>query len=119
MNVAILGASPNQSRYSYQAVKLLQQKNYSVFPVNPTYDTIEEISCYKNLVSIEEDIDTVTVYLNPQRLISVVQDIIAKKPKRVILNPGAESSEAGKLLADSGIEVIEACTLVMLKTGQF
>jgi hypothetical protein len=48
-----------------------------------------------------------------------VQDILAVRPRRVIFNPGAENASAAETLARHGIEAVEACTLVLLATGQF
>ncbi|HOV13327.1 MAG TPA: CoA-binding protein [Spirochaetota bacterium] len=118
-NIAILGASPKEERYANMCQKLLVEKGYSVYPINPVYDEIDGKKCYKSLVDIIDDIDTITVYMNPERFNKVMNDILQKKPKRVIFNPGTESDEIKKTLIKEGIEVVEACTLVMLKTGQF
>jgi predicted CoA-binding protein len=71
------------------------------------------------LTAIPVPIDTVTVYLSPQKQASVIQDILAVRPRRVIFNPGAENASATETLARHGIDVVEACTLVLLSTGQF
>lgn len=118
-NVAILGASPKEDRYANMAQKLLTENGYNVYPINPVYDKIENKTCYKRLTDIKDDIDTVTVYMNPERLEKTLTDIIAKKPRRTIFNPGTESESLKNILKNNGIEVVEACTLVMLKTGQF
>lgn len=118
-NVAILGASPKEDRYANMAQKLLTENGYNVYPINPAYEKIENRTCYKRLADIKEEIDTVTVYMNPERLEKLLADIIAKKPRRIIFNPGTESEDLKGTLNNSGIEVVEACTLVMLKTGQF
>jgi predicted CoA-binding protein len=64
-------------------------------------------------------IDTVSVYLNPTRLEQVAGDIIACHPRRVIFNPGTESTVVRGRLEASGVRCIEACTLVLLRTGQY
>ena len=45
--------------------------------------------------------------------------ILKQKPKRIIFNPGTENPELEKLAKDNQIEVLEACTLVLLSTGQY
>lgn len=118
-NISILGASPKKERYANMCQKLLIEKGYKVYPINPNHNKIENINCYKSLVDITEDIDTITVYMNPDRFGKVVNEVLVRKPRRVIFNPGTESEEIKSILLSEGIEVVEACTLVMLKTGQF
>ena len=118
-NVAVLGASANPDRYSHKAVKLLAQHNYAVFPIHPSRRPIDGISCYAGLSEAGTDIDTVTVYLGAKNSTPLIDDIIKAKPRRVILNPGAENDELTKRCEQAGVQVEEACTLVLLTTGQF
>lgn len=119
MNVAVLGASTNPERYSYKAVKLLDEMGYGVFPVHPSGRDIDGIKCYHNLAEIENEIDTVTVYLGERNSAPIIDEIISARPRRIILNPGAESDELTRQCEAEGIIVLEACTLVLLRTGQF
>lgn len=119
MRVAVLGASPKKDRYANKAIHMLQEYNHEVVPVNPAFDVIEEIPCEPSLGSIKGDIDTLTLYVNPKRGLEYLDEIIALKPKRVIMNPGTESDEIAQKLEEIGVEVVQACTLVMLRTGQF
>ena len=119
MNVAVLGASKKTERYSYKAVKLLQEKGHTAFPVHPAIDEIDGTRVYKNLSNIPEPIDTVTVYLSPQNSNKTAEDILNSGARRVIFNPGSENPELIEILSKRGFEIVEACTLVMLKTGQF
>ena len=118
-NVAVLGASSNPERYSYKAVMLLKEYNYPVFPVHPSQKPIEGIKCYASLSSIGEKIDTITVYLGEKNSTPLIDEIISINPRRIILNPGAESKELKDKCEAAGIEVMEACTLVLLRTDQF
>lgn len=119
MNVAVLGASKKTERYSYKAVKLLQEKGHTAFPVHPVIDEIDGIRVYKNLSTIPEPIDTVTVYLSPENSSKTAEDILNSEARRVIFNPGSENPELIETLNKRGFEIVEACTLVMLNTGQF
>lgn len=117
--VVVLGASPKPERYSNQALRLLVAQGYLVIPVNPGQDVIEGIAVAKQLDAIRVPVDTVTVYLNPSLLAAQLPALCALKPRRVILNPGTESPEAEAALRGAGIAVEAACTLVLLRTGQF
>jgi uncharacterized protein len=118
-NVAVLGASTNPDRYSYKAVKLLEEMGHSVFPVHPSARPIDGTRCYASLGEIEEPVDTITVYLGERNSTPLVDQIIQAKPRRIILNPGAESDLLSRRCEEAGIQVQEACTLVLLHTGQF
>jgi len=118
--VAVLGASPKENRYSNKAVRRLKAANHRVIPVNPAYEEVEGIQAFKRVQDAARAagvIDTLTVYLAPRHL--ELEDIIAARPKRVIFNPGTESPMAREALDEANIAWIEACTLVLLSTGQF
>lgn len=116
MKVAILGASPKPERYSHKAQLLLAEHGHEVFPVSPTG---REIFGVAGMATVPPEMDTVTLYLGPDRLMPVLDSLIEAAPRRVIFNPGTESLEAKEKMEDAGIETVEACTLVMLKTGSF
>ena len=117
--VVILGASTNPHRYSHQAQVALLDSGHIPVPVNPRYDQIDGIRCYPDLRSVPEQIDTVTVYVRPEILLPMAEDIIDCQPNRVIFNPGAESNEVASRLQSAGIAVQNACTLVLLNTSNF
>ena len=117
--VAVLGASKNEERYSYKALKLLEKHGYEPVPVHPTLDEVEGYKVINSLSDINEPIGTLTVYVGPKNIAPMIPEIINLKPGRVILNPGTESDELKKALKEAGISYIEACTLILLKTGQF
>jgi len=116
--VMVLGASANKERYSYLAVKRLLDHGYTVFPVGLTGGQIGTF----NILSPDLDfdiIDTVSVYLNPRNQSNLLELLTRVKPRRVIFNPGAENEVLQQQLVKQGMDVQEACTLVLLSTGQF
>ena len=117
--VAVLGASPKPDRYAYQALQLLREYGHRTLPINPAFDEILGEKCYPRISDVPGPIDTVTLYLGETRSTPIIDDIIAAKPRRIIMNPGAENSALAAKAEGAGIEVIEGCTLVMLRTGQF
>lgn len=118
-NVAVLGASSKPERYSYMAVKMLMEQGHNVFPVHSSGRAVDGLKCYNSLDDISEEIDTITVYLSQKNSTPLIDNIIKVNPRRIILNPGAENHELKEECEEAGIEVVEACTLVMLRTGQF
>jgi len=120
MKVAVLGASPNPERYSNKAIRMLLEFGHDVVPVNPAYEEIEGVAVAASIEALEPgDIDTVTMYVGAARSDGWRDALLALKPRRVIFNPGAESAEMADALNQAGIETIEACTLVMLRTSSF
>ncbi len=116
----VIGASENPERYSNKAIQLLNQYNHPVLAlglrngmVGPT-TIVKDIDAFKSL-----PIDTVTLYINPQLQAAYYTAIMDLKPKRVIFNPGTENLAFESLLNENGILTEEACTLVLLKTGQY
>lgn len=118
-NVAILGASQKTERYSYKALKMLLDNDHNVFPVHPVLKDIEGHEVYAKLGDIKEAVDTLTVYVGPKWIEAMIDEIVEFKPGRVILNPGTESEPLKKALDKAEIPWLEACTLVLLSTGQF
>ncbi len=118
-NVVILGASPKPDRYAYKAFEMLRRHGHRPVPVNPAFDEILGQKCYPKISEAPKPIDTVTLYLGEARSNPLIDEIIAAKPRRIIMNPGAENQALAEKAEEAGIEVVEGCTLVMLQTGQF
>ena len=117
--VAVLGASSKAERYSNQAIRLLARSGYRAIPVNPAFKEIEGLTCVARVSEIAEPIHTITLYLGAARSTPLIDEIVAAQPQRIIMNPGAANSALAEAASSSGIEVVEGCTLVMLRTGQF
>lgn len=118
-NVVVLGASPKPERYSNQAVRDLLAHGHKVYPVHPQTEAIHEQACYKSLDDIDVPVDTLTLYVGPERSDKLRESIFKLKPKRIIMNPGAENDELEAAAQAQNIEVVRGCTLVMLRTQQF
>ena len=118
-NVIVLGASPKAERYSNQAVAMLKEYGYQVIPVNPSGISIHGLPTQKSLNEVKIPIETLTMYVGPKISSERKEAILAINPKRVIFNPGTENPELEATLKDNKIKVIHACTLVLLRTGQF
>lgn len=117
--VVILGASPKEDRYANRAQRLLMAGGYSVVPVHPKMEEIEGVAVTHELGEVPQPVHTLTMYVGPERSAKLADVIVRLRPARVIFNPGSESQELEDRLREAGSEVIEGCTLVMLRTGQF
>jgi predicted CoA-binding protein len=114
----VLGASDNPSRYSYLAIKALQEKGHEITAIGKRMGTVGSTTILTAPPPIS-DLDTVTLYLNPANQKQYYDYIFSLAPKRIIFNPGAENRELAALSAQNGIAPMEACTLVLLSTGQY
>ena len=117
--VVVLGASPKPERYSNQAVRALVEHGHRVIPVHPLLKKIAGVVVVPALSSVKDPVNTLTLYVGPERGKELLQDMINLGPDRVIMNPGTESDELEEDLNAKGIAVLRACTLVMLRTDQF
>ena len=119
MKVAVIGASNKQERFSYKAVMLLKEKGHEVYPVHRRIKEIDGIPTYRSIAEVKEPIHTITLYVNKDISTAMGKDIIAKMPRRIIFNPGAENPELEVRAFELGITTLNACTITMLKSGQF
>lgn len=114
----IIGASVNPDRYSYKAAHTLMHYNHPIEMVGLREGELFGIKIHADR-PVFENVDTVTMYVGPVNQASYIDYIISLNPKRVIFNPGSENLTFEETLRAKGIEVEEACTLVMLRTGSY
>lgn len=121
VKVAVLGASPNPERYSNRAIRMLKEHGHEPIPVRPAGGEIEGLPVYRSLNEVRDQgsVHTLTMYVNAGISSEIADQIWLLAPLRIIFNPGSENPEIAAEARRRGIEVVEACTLVMLRTGQF
>ena len=114
----IIGASSNPERYAYKAAERLLAHGFDIELIGKRPEII-----FGKTIDIEkidfEDIDTVTLYISDKFQPEYYEYIVSLNPRRVIFNPGTENPELEELLIQNDIHVEEACTLVLLGTGQY
>ncbi len=114
----VLGASPNETRYSYKAVNKLKANKIEVVAIGIRNGKIADVEIIKETPQLS-NIHTVTLYLGAERQKEYYDYILSLKPKRIIFNPGTENTELQELARKNGIETTQNCTLVMLSLGIF
>lgn len=116
----IIGATPNPSRYAFLAANMLHENNVEFVPVGIKKGEVlgKEILDLKTQPDVK-DVDTITLYINPDNQREWYDYFLKLNPKRVVFNPGTENPELEKMLEEKNIEALEACTLVLLRTGQY
>ncbi len=116
----IVGATTNPGRYAYLSAESLTSYKHEIVPIG-----IKKGEVFNNTIlnirdkPFIQDVDTITLYIGPRHQPEWYEYLISLKPKRIIFNPGTENPEFEKKAEQAGIEALEACTLVMLRTGQY
>ena len=114
----VIGASTNPARYSFLAVQKLTALHHPVIALGLKKGLIGNIDIETDKKPFDH-VDTITLYVNPFHQIGYYDYILSLKPRRIIFNPGTENDELISLAEQHGILAIEACTLVLLSTGQY
>ena len=114
----VLGASANPARYSFLAINKLREHNHPVVAIGKRQSLVADVPVDIKTTPVT-DLDTVSIYLNKDNQKNYYDYILSQHPHRVIFNPGAENPEFELILTNKGIKALEACTLVLLSTGQY
>lgn len=114
----VLGASTNPARYSFMAINKLRRYGHDVVAIGLRPGRVSDVDFHIDHPEID-NLDTITLYLNANNQKPYHDYILQQNPKRIIFNPGAENHELKKLAKEKGIRTQDACTLVMLSTGQY
>lgn len=115
----VIGATPDPTRYANKAAKMLASHGQEAILYGLKKGDVDGNVILNEWPEHIEDLDTVTLYIGPQRQPPMYDKILALRPKRIIFNPGTENEEFVKLARQQGIETDYACTLVLLTTGQY
>ncbi|MBO9198993.1 MULTISPECIES: CoA-binding protein [Niastella] len=114
----LLGASANPARYSFLAINSLRKHQHPVVAIGRRQGKVLDVDITTEKKP-QDTVDTITLYLNPANQKEYYEYILSLQPKRIIFNPGTENPELYDLATKNGIQPIEACTLVLLSTGQY
>ena len=114
----VIGGSENPARYSNMAIRSLRKNGVEVVSLAKRVGKVLDVDIQTKFPA-EDNIHTVTMYVGVHRQSEYYNQLLELNPKRVIFNPGAENYKFAEILENKGIEAIEACTLVMLSTGQY
>jgi uncharacterized protein len=114
----VLGASKNPDRYSFIAINRLRSHGHPVVAIGKKAAVVADVTIEAQQEPYDQ-VDTITLYLGADNQKEYYDYILSLQPKRLIFNPGAENDELFELAEKNGIRAIEACTLVMLSTGQY
>lgn len=118
MTTLVVGASENPERYSFRAAHMLKAYGFPFVLFGPRKGEVAGVSI-ENTLPPKGSVHTITLYVGPQHQKELIPALMALEPQRVIFNPGTENPDFEDALKKAGIEFEEACTLVLLQTGQY
>lgn len=102
--IALVGATRNPVKYGNIILKDLVSKGYEVLPVNPKYDEIEGLKCYRSVKELPKDVDVIVFVVPPKVGLQVAKEAVETGFKRLWFQPGAESEEIREFLENAGAE---------------
>jgi predicted CoA-binding protein len=112
--IAVVGASPEPSRSSHGVMRYLLEQGYRCIPVNPNCEEVLGVPTVASLAEIEEPIDLVDVFRQPQFCSTHAREAVAAGAGALWLQVGIVSPEARQLAAAAGLDYVEdACTAVV------
>lgn len=118
LKTVVLGASVKPDRYAYKAIESLVERGHEVVPLGLKEGEVAGIPFLTGTPEIP-NVDTVTLYVGPAAQSKLIAYILSLNPRRIIFNPGTENVELEQAAHEKGIKTIQACTLVLLSTGQY
>lgn len=108
--IAVLGASPNSARPSYEVMHFLAAHGYRVFPVNPGQagKEVGGLVFYASLTDVPEPIDMVDVFRAPENLPGILEDVLSLKHRPSVLwgQLGVRDDEVAGKAEAAGIKVV-------------
>ena len=106
--IAMVGASPDKTRFSYGVLRVLHETGYDMIPVNPKPEITEirNLKVYPNLAAIDRPVDMVEVFRKPEDLYGVAEEAIAIGAKVLWGQIGVINHEAARLAEEAGLKVV-------------
>jgi predicted CoA-binding protein len=106
--IAMVGASPDKTKFSYGVLRVLNETGYDMIPVNPRPDIseIRGLKVYPNLKSIDRPVDMVEVFRKPEDLYEIAKEAIEINAKVLWGQIGVINDEAARLAEDAGLKVV-------------
>ena len=111
--LAVVGVSRDAKQFANLAYRLLKDRRYQVYPVNPNAGRLENDRCYPNIQSLPQHVDAALVVLPPEKTMKVISEIADAGIKHVWFQQGTESTETIRFCQDRNINVISGECIIM------
>ena len=106
--IAMVGASPDKTKFSYGVLRVLHETGYDMIPVNPRPEITEirNLKVYPNLAAIDRPVDMVEVFRKPEDLYGVAEEAISIGAKVLWGQIGVVNHDAARLAEEAGLKVV-------------
>ena len=106
--IAMVGASPDRTKFSYGVLRVLSETGYDIIPINPRpgLEDIRGLKVYPSLAEVDRQIDMVDVFRKPEDLPDVAREAIEVGAKVLWGQIGVINHEAARLAEDTGMKVV-------------
>ena len=111
---AVIGASDNPDKFGNKTYRMLKDKGYTVYPVNPVKENICGDKCYRSISSLPQKPDVLNMVVAPEIGLSVIEEAAALGVKNIWLQPGTYNQELLNLIGEKGLNHVLNCVLVCL-----
>ena len=106
--IAMVGASPDKTKFSYGVLRVLSETGYEIIPINPRpgLEEIRGLKVYPSLEAVGHPIDMVDVFRRPEDLPQVAQEAVQVGAKVLWGQIGVKNTEAARIAEDAGLKVV-------------
>ena len=106
--IAMVGASPDKTKFSYGVLRVLHETGYDMIPVNPRpgLKEIRGLDVYSSLDKIDRQVDMVEVFRKPEDLFGIAEEAIAIGAKVLWGQIGVINHDAARLAEEAGLKVV-------------
>ena len=106
--IAMVGASPDKTKFSYGVLRVLNETGYDMIPINPRpgLKEIRGLKVYPSLDAIDRSVDMVEVFRRPEDLLGIAREAIAIKAKVLWGQIGVRDDDAARLAEEAGMKVV-------------
>lgn len=111
---AVAGANEDPAKYGNKIFRKLLSAGYTVYPVNPMYESVEGRPCYKDLSSLPEKPGVVNMVVSPKRGRPILEEAARLGIENIWFQPGTHDDELLEFAAEKGLNTIQSCVLTAL-----
>ena len=106
--IAMVGASPDKTKFSYGVLRVLSETGYDMIPVNPRpgLEEIRGLKVYPSLKSIDRPVDMVQVFRSPDELVGIAREAVEIGARVLWGQLGVRNDEAARIAEDAGLKVV-------------
>ena len=106
--IAMVGASPDKTKFSYGVLRVLHETGYDMIPINPRpgLAEIRGLKVYPSLAAVDRPVDMVEVFRKPDDLPAIAQEAVAIGAKVLWGQIGVYNEEAARIAEDAGMKVV-------------